>query len=318
MHDVQVSKSHAFAEGSYSNLRTQFRSYFSFCVYFGRHPLPADSETICGYVQFLSRSLQPTAIRNYLSGVKTLHAFLGFAYDFSEDYHLQLVLRGIARLHPHVPHRARPVTPSILEKFHASMNQFNSLHCTVWACCLCLFFTLSRLGSILPASKTSKSTRSILTRDRINFCREGIIITLLHTKNIQFGRRRLHIPLLRIPSILCPVRAYEQALDFIGPQVYTPAFVYLDKDGRVQWLTKKLFISTFRSVVSAFAPAHVNDYTGHSFRRGGASWAFQAGLPGELIQVYGDWASDAYKTYLEFSMDNRIDLAALFCKGLVI
>ena len=57
-------------------------------------------------------------------------------------------------------------------------------------------------------------------------------------------------------------------------------------------------------------------YTGHSFRRGGASWAFQAGLPGELIQVCGDWVSDAYNVYLEFTMQKKLDLAALFSKCL--
>ena len=36
-------------------------------------------------------------------------------------------------------------------------------------------------------------------------------------------------------------------------------------------------------------------YSVHSFRRGSASWAFEAGLPGEIIQSLGDWRSDAYK-----------------------
>ena len=43
---------------------------------------------------------------------------------------------------------------------------------------------------------------------------------------------------------------------------------------------------------------------------------FQAGVPGELIQILGDWASDAYKIYLEFSMDNKLDLAKVFTKNL--
>lgn len=50
-------------------------------------------------------------------------------------------------------------------------------------------------------------------------------------------------------------------------------------------------------------------FRGHSFRRGGATWAFRAGVPGELIQIYGDWASDAYKCYLEFSEDSKLIVA---------
>ena len=58
-------------------------------------------------------------------------------------------------------------------------------------------------------------------------------------------------------------------------------------------------------------------FTGHSFRRGGASHAFQAGIPGELIQICGDWASDSYKKYLEFNMQNKIDLAGQFARFLL-
>ena len=316
MQDVEVSKAHAFAGGTNSNLRTQFRSYFAFCVYFRRNPLPATSDTICGYVQFSSRSMQPSAIKNYLSGVRTLHAFLGFKHSLSDDYYLQLVLRGIARLHPHVPRRARPVTPSILIGFYNYMDHNDSLHSTVWACGLFLFFAMARLGSILPSSQRPKSSQRMLTRERVNFCQEGIIITLLHTKNIQFGKRRLHIPLLSLNSVLCPVRAYTHALLTLGSTTCVPAFVFRDSSGNVLSLTKDVFIETFRSVVSRFAGGDISNFTGHSFRRGGASWAFQAGVPGELIQVCGDWASDAYKTYLEFSMDNKINLAAMFSRGL--
>ena len=36
-------------------------------------------------------------------------------------------------------------------------------------------------------------------------------------------------------------------------------------------------------------------FAGHSFRRGGASFALQAGLPTDVIMLFGDWHSDAYR-----------------------
>ena len=315
MLDVQVSKQHAFAKGTYSNLHTQFKTYFAYCVYFQRTALPASSDTICGYAQFLSRAIQPQSVRNYLSGVKTLHTLLGYNYNFSDDFHLQLVLRGISRLNPHVPRRATPVTPHILKKVHQHMDRDSSLHRAVWACCLIPFYTMPRLGSVLPASRNTTNPQAFLTRNRVNFCREGLLVTFLQTKTIQFGRRRLHIPLLRLNSILCPVDAFARSLTILPNVSYIPAFVFV-QDGEVKWLTKDIFIGCFRGLASAAAVKHAKEFTGHSFRRGGATWAFQAGVPGELIQICGDWASDAYKQYLEFSMSNRISLAALFCRNL--
>ena len=191
MRDVRATRLHAFAKGTYSNLRTQFRCYFGFCVYFSRIPLPATIDTICAYVQFLSRSFKPPSIGNYLSGVKMLHIFLGYEYAFSDDFHLHLTIRGIQRIHQHVPRRAKPITPAILYSISKLSPSFSSLECSVFACGLFLFFSMARAGSILPASQNTPH-HQFLTRERVNVSREGILITFTHTKNIQFGRRRLH------------------------------------------------------------------------------------------------------------------------------
>ena len=305
---MQVSRSSAFAKGSYSNLRTQVRSYFSFCAYFHKKPLPADATTIYTFAQFLSRTLKPQSVRNYLSGVKMLHILHGLPYNFSQDPLLQLELRGISRLDPHVPVRAIPITPHILLAFHRFMDIHNSLHASVWACSLFTFYLMARLGSILPSSHKTPAQR-FLTRDRVNFSLQGLLVTLLHTKTIQFGRRRLHIPLVAIQSVLCPVKAYSAALAFTTYSTSGPAFVFLEK-GKVKWLTTSKFITTFRSVLSSAKVPGAKFFTGHSFRRGGATWAFHSGVPGELIQICGDWASDSYKRYLEFNMSDKLQIAA--------
>ena len=314
MQEVSKTRLYAFAKGTYSNLRTQFRCYLSFCVYFKRKPLPADLQTICGFVQFLSRSIKPPSIRNYLSGVKLLHIFMGYEYRFGESFHLHLTLRGIERIHQYVPRRAIPITIKTLTSVQTLSQSFSSLERAVFACGLLLFFTLARAGSILPSSTKTPSSQ-FLTSSRVNLAKEGLLVTLIHTKNIQFGRRRLHIPLLRTDSPICPVKAYLASQSGHHSGLSTPAFVYVD--GNItRWLTKSIFIDTFRSLLQRANIPDARSYTGHSFRRGGASWAFQSGIPGELIQIIGDWASDAYKRYFEFTMDNKIDLAALLVKGL--
>ena len=51
-------------------------------------------------------------------------------------------------------------------------------------------------------------------------------------------------------------------------------------------------------------------YSGHSFRRGGASFALECGLPTEVIKAQGDWTSNAYESYICPSQDMRRQLAA--------
>jgi hypothetical protein len=38
------------------------------------------------------------------------------------------------------------------------------------------------------------------------------------------------------------------------------------------------------------------------------SWAFSSEIPSEVIQLYGDWKSDAYKNYLRFNFEDKIDI----------
>ena len=58
------------------------------------------------------------------------------------------------------------------------------------------------------------------------------------------------------------------------------------------------------------------DFSTHSLRRGGATWAFQAGVSGELIQILGDWKSDAYKGYIDVSLEARQAALASMIAGI--
>ena len=47
-------------------------------------------------------------------------------------------------------------------------------------------------------------------------------------------------------------------------------------------------------------------YGTHSFRRGGASFALEAGVPLDTISLLGDWKSDAMFLYLHMPLSQRV------------
>ena len=55
-------------------------------------------------------------------------------------------------------------------------------------------------------------------------------------------------------------------------------------------------VEKLKGLVSAIGldPENVS---GHSLRRGGASYAFHCGVPSEVIKAQGDWQSDCYLLY---------------------
>ena len=95
-----------------------------------------------------------------------------------------------------------------------------------------------------------------------------------------------------------------------------PVFLLPGPSGVVP-LTKPSFVSQFRTCLSHIGVPHANRYRGHSFRRGAASWAFSYSVPGELIRLYGDWSSDSYKLYLEFSLKSKLALATQLRSAIV-
>lgn len=49
-------------------------------------------------------------------------------------------------------------------------------------------------------------------------------------------------------------------------------------------------------------------YTVHSLRKGGATCALLAGVSETMVQLQGDWVSDAYKRYISFSFRQKIEV----------
>lgn len=47
-----------------------------------------------------------------------------------------------------------------------------------------------------------------------------------------------------------------------------------------------------------------------------ATFAFRSGLSSDLIQLMGDWRSDAYKEYLQYSFEDKITVSKLISKNL--
>ena len=165
------------------------------------------------------------------------------------------------------------------------------------------------LANIVPKSARSFDSRRNLTRGDVAVTSHGLLVTFKCTKTIQFGERRLHIPLLRIvDSLLCPVSAYLRMIRLVPARRSSADFLISGPTGLVP-LTKRSFVSNFRSCLVAAGISNAQSFRGHSFRRGAASWAFSCGVPGELIQLYGDWSSDAYKLYLELSLESKLTLA---------
>ncbi len=69
-------------------------------------------------------------------------------------------------------------------------------------------------------------------------------------------------------------------------------------------LTARNLTVTFKGLISALG-LDSTSYSIHSFRRGGASLAFELNVDPLLIKAQGDWKSDAYLEYISLPLVSR-------------
>ena len=78
----------------------------------------------------------------------------------------------------------------------------------------------------------------------------------------------------------------------------------------VDSLTYSSFTKCLKATLQA-AGYPPSNYSGHSFRRGGCSFAFKLGIPAALIKLRGDWQSNAYERYITIAPDMNISVARI-------
>ena len=302
---MRISTRSAYAVGTFRNVRVQWESFIIFCLFFNLQYLPASCYTLRLYVQFLSRSFISTdSIRNYLSGVKTLHSLLDLdTYQFS-DFVLLLTLRGLNRLKPHMAKRSEPITLELLSRIHDTLNFDNKNNIVYYCLFLFAFFLAARKSNLVPTSKSDIQDEKFLHVKDVHIPdnEEFLLVNFRWSKTIQFGDRELMCPLIPLKNKkICPISAFKKLKDL--NLSHNRGALFSLTDGKI--ITYSLFQNKLRECVGNL-DLDTSKFSTHSFRRGFATMAFEAKVPPEYIQFLGDWRSDAYKCYLELSWKDKL------------
>jgi len=274
-------------------------------------------------VVFLARTLAATSIPCYLNVVRILHLQHGFNNPLQEPlfkFQKDLLMRGIKRLHGNAVTQKLPITPDILRKLHGQLNLNDSLDATFWAVCVIAFFSFFRKSNLLVPSETTFDHQKHLRACDIRVYQWGLLLIVRWSKTIQYRNRILLVPVPRITrSVLCPHAAITNAFQLAGTStseelLLGPAFMYKLK-GNLKPLTYATFTNKLKLTLDRCG-IDSTVYSGHSFRRGGATFAQSCGVPGHYIKLQGDWLSNAYERYLDTSLQNKMIAINMMTKAI--
>ena len=188
---------------------------------------------------------------------------------------------------------------------HACLDFSRPILVSFWAACLVAFYSFFRKSTLLAKSPLLSCKTEFCIRDLI-ISPTSALLNVKHTKTLQFFNRLVQVPLPHIPlSPLCPISALHKLLPLLsGAPLSASLFSYPLPSGTYSHLTYASF-SKLLTTVLIEAGISPYQYSGHSFRRGGASFAFSCGIPSDLIKIQGDWSSDAYLRYLTSPLSSR-------------
>ncbi len=313
---VSNTQAYAYAPGTLRNLHSQWRSFLNFCTTYHVTPLPATPHTVASYACFLAtKTSSYQYILNHLNAVRLLHRFNGFSFDTLDSFDVILTKRGLKRLLGIMSRQKHPITPELLLQIRRYLDTSLPSHAAIWALFCTAFFSFLRKSNLTAASANSFDPTRHLTRQDIKFTNHGAVLRIRWTKTLQHKEGLLLIPLPSIPgSALCPVSAIAHFFALVPAPPSAPLFC-LPTASSHRPITFSTFTACLKRLISTIGLDPAN-YSPHSFRRGGATFAFQSGVPEHLIKLHGDWRSDAFRAYLALPLTSRTQVADIMAAGL--
>ena len=272
-------------------------TYFRFCVKFELNPVPASQHTLVAYLTFLARTLKASSINGYLNVIRILHAEAGLPNPLENNFEISNLKKGITRVLGSLPDQKLPITSEILLMIKSRLCFISARDIVFWSACLTAYFGLLRKSTLLPTSMPNPGDACIRRHDLCVESSSVFILYIRKTKTIQNNERILCMPYVSCPeSPLCPYKAMMDLLLVAPKDKDLPLFSYKCR-GKILSMTHSIFTTKLKSLISDIG-LDATRYSGHSFRRGGATLGFEVGLTLSEIKTRGDWKSNAVNEYV--------------------
>ena len=299
--DNRTTQGFKYTKQSAANVISGIRQWLYFALYFSLPILPAEVDPLVCFLELMSRSCGYQHLKHVLHSVKFIHQALDLPFP-EGNFQLDMTMQGLKRKLARVPFQVLPITPKVLRDIYKQLDMKKKSDLALWCAFLLSFYALLRKKNVVPQSGQHDPFKIVSRRHiKISLAENRILLYVGFSKTNQFGAKDLVIP---IPGnsdpILDPVRHFQALFSSVPASEEAPAFSY----GPSSWVTYDAFTSRLKVLLTrAGYPA--SSYSGHSFRRGGATFLHACGGTALMVQATGDWSSSCFTRYLFLSTAQR-------------
>jgi hypothetical protein len=270
------------------------RGLHRFAVAIGWRPqLPVSEAVLCLFVASRAGEIKATTMKGYLCAIYSWHVDEGVPVDFTPFRTLKRALRGMELLDKGVPtKRAHPVTMAAVALMGSATNVNNIDEVVFMAIASLATAGLFRLGELVPSNWRDPP---VLAASRVRVLEEGVEVHLPRSKTDPTGAMGPMF-ISKNKGLACPWLWLRRMRQMVPVRQGQPAF----KNAEGKAISREWVIHRLNTMMTRVGLGGLR-YSGHSFRRGGATSLAAAGVQDHIIAKLGRWKSATYQLYVAAS-----------------
>ena len=223
----------------------------------------------------------------------------------------------LKRIMPHAIKQAVPLTPEILARMGKVVNFTEIIDMLAWTATLVGFYMFLRKSNLVPDTMTTFNPLQQFQRKDLLLTspEQAVMAEIRWSKTIQFRKKILRVPVLPAQNkVICPVFWIHHMINTVKAGPLDPAFAIPSANGTLA-LSANQLVARLRKWLKLIGEDSTQ-YSLHSLHRGGTTFAYRSNLESEMIKTLGDWSSDAFKRYVDISIDQRYSSMQKFVQEL--
>ena len=247
---------------------------------------------------------------NYLSAIKTKFLILGLDVACFSDFRLKYYQKAV-QMHAPLNAKLKRIIDIPVLKAIACQCDFTYMGQVFKALYLLSFFSFLRLSNLVPHTVAQFSPLKHLARGDVILRSDKLVLILKWSKTMQTNNQIKLITVPRIPNCsICPVVAIKNLLDLTPKGANLPLFQCKVATEWVPLTDNK--VRRHLAMITERLHLHQAGITFHTFRRSGATFAFNNDVTLQNIQKHGTWTSDCVWRYITDTADAGEQVANMF------
>lgn len=263
---------------------SQWRAFAEWCSARALRALPCEPATLALYLtDRADGGLKVPSLNVAIAAIAAQHRAAGVAPQDLPQRNPQVteIWKGIRRSKGTAPRRVAPCVVDELRRMVEALDGSTLIGQRDRALLVVGFAGAFRRSELVA-----------LTRNHVEFTKDGLVVTIVHSKTDQESAgARVGLPYGSDPNT-CPVRTLQTWLEAAGVET-GPIFRSVDRHKRVKAALSGRDVARIVQRTAARAGLDPRRYAGHSLRAGLATSAAKAGKTDRAIMTQGRWAGRA-------------------------